>query len=829
MKVSVNGSPLELPEAFAITIEESNPIFNDRGSQSLPVTVPCTPTNMELLGFLSRIDSNFSDRVARSRCRVEDGFFGRSGVVNVVSAGRRDGVSFNVGLDNSTVYEKWQKRKLPELSGLPFIVPPHLYDVYDIMLDIYLDCGFAREHPDLAVFPLVVEDKYIEETADRTEQIKVEKHYYELLNNLPNEKYRSWPYTVKRIVNGEVTEIKVPRYYGLTPFVRLWRVVELVFADSGYELEGNPFKEDPELARIVVLNNVADACCGNNINYADLMPEVTVEEFLESLLTRFGLVWQLDQERGVARLRLLRDIVYEAATVDFTVSSTDWPLINYESPKYVKLSAASSLEGAAPVTERFEDFIKGYNLDDIIFGRVVKNWQWRPEDDDFEFDYPEYNDDVDWDPDEGREEWDYDDFYDDYWDDDRDDGRDDYGNRAVLAPARVSAGGGDISADDTKDEKRRLAFEVRTQMWFRLDKENRLVDEASTSFFNWDPQTEGCEAEEHQSVDEWVPVQLAMSSDINGFSGLVPMFLAGARYAKTYISSGVNDDDKGDAQTPLAYLFAFSNCDECPQGTIGRFSPDTAEGKNVTFLQDGSTHTLSLCFQFKNGLFARFWKGYDELLRHASRVVELPVAVDRHVLRGINMLSPVKYGNNRFLVDKMSYTLPASGKVAANVSLRPLFTTGEYDIEVEQGIPNFDPGLRKVRWCHESNNIRRVCMSTESRNRVIALCQAEDSWVMKPSVEGESVVRLLARFMLAEKSGMWWSTDPQNLGTATLGARRQCRYKAVATYHIYREIARTLYTDGVATGTEWLVEEAAVIIKTIEVEYVVTVVGKYVQ
>ena len=49
--------------------------------------------------------------------------------------------------------------------------------------------------------------------------------------------------------------------------------------------------------------------------------------------------------------------------------------ITYEAPQYVKLSAKSSIEGAAPSHERFEDFAKGLDLTQVHLGNTIKQWK----------------------------------------------------------------------------------------------------------------------------------------------------------------------------------------------------------------------------------------------------------------------------------------------------------------------------------------------------------------------------------------------------------------------------------------------------------------------
>ena len=88
MRITKNGEAFDLPVNFSIDIEDSNPVFNDRGSQSIPATVPATPHNERLTNFADRIDAGSDPRADASHCEVADGIVAKkylspSGNVNI--------------------------------------------------------------------------------------------------------------------------------------------------------------------------------------------------------------------------------------------------------------------------------------------------------------------------------------------------------------------------------------------------------------------------------------------------------------------------------------------------------------------------------------------------------------------------------------------------------------------------------------------------------------------------------------------------------------------------------------------------------------------------
>lgn len=641
VEILVKGEALDLPEGFSITVEDSSPVFNDRGSQSVPATVPATRRNIRLLDAPHRIDAGVCPNSPARTVEVVAGGRVRRGTLNVTDAGLDAGVTFSVGFDNSTAYARWQGRKLSELSCLPVWEPVNprgdvLANLLDDLYRIFAEADPSVE--DLAVFPVAV-------NSGSTGQDDDGVTYWEILN-VPAGDSLSQPGKVMRLIDGEVTEVSVPAGYMVTPFLRVWRIIDLIFMDLGLALDNNPFREDPELARLVVLNNAADAVCRGRIDYADLMPDCTVEEFLNSLWVRFGLVYDVDGDGSRVRLMFLRDILSDRAAGDLSDLASAPELVRYESPQYVRLSAATSIEGAAPSHDRFEDFVKGLDVSKVRVGHRVAGWTNGGSRDNPHWSGESLDGDIDW---EGEET--------------------------------------DHVADGCF-----LAREWVTGKWFRLDAANSRVRVGSSPFFNWDPQPEGLTALDLVSGDEFVPMGEAITGPTgvgNPFMGICPMYLVGARHYHTYIK-GSDDDGKDGAQTPLAFMLAYTYGGR----TVGRLTPEGDDGRAVV-LDDGSSPELSLLFQFSDGLFARFWREYDEILRHGNRSVEVETRVNRLELAGIDFLRPYTFRGVRVLADTVSSSMPSGRDVPVELRLRTIQTQGDYDIVSEQGVPEISSGGRR--------------------------------------------------------------------------------------------------------------------------------------
>lgn len=598
LKIKTNKGYLDLGGDFTVQIDEKSPVMNDRGSQTVPVTVPYTSNNAKITGFAHRLDMGVKPMNEDQSCTVLDGVYKRTGKINIVSAGRKEGVTLNIGFDNSEAYSAWKAKKLNAMT-----LPIKKYGSVN-SLCVHLQQVLGGYQADYAVFQIMTGNdskdnqfypKYLNYITSVSEGSKVYKLRYQAR-------------TETLLVNGTPTEVTLPEGYGVTAFLYVWRVLELIFSEFGYRITENPFKTDRELYNLVILNNAADCCVKGNLSYADLMPDCTVEDFLNALYVRFGLVYSVSSDTKTVTLKLIRDIVNEVPDIDLSRSLTDEPLITYETARQMKLSAKTSFTGATPSVERFEDYLK---------------------------------------------------------------------EQEVARLAKV----------DISKRVIHLNYEETTGRWFKWDEENKRLAYSSSSFFSWDRKSDNIEDNELTSEDECVPMDFA-PNDI-----LSPQYLADYVHRYTYLKTSSNNDDEDSekAETPLSFVFAFTSSQNSKY-PFGSVLPYTSEGEEVV-LKDGSKHTISLLFQYKNGLFINFWKKYDAIIRHSFNQIEVNVLLPVHQLMSMDILAPVALQGQYLLFDGLSYSLPANKIVPVELTLRTLRLIAPYNLDEEHFIKDFGSTL----------------------------------------------------------------------------------------------------------------------------------------
>ena len=598
LKIKTNKGYLDLGGDFTVQIDEKSPVMNDRGSQTVPVTVPCTSNNAKITGFAHRLDMGIKPMNEDQACTILDGAYKRTGKINIVSAGKKEGITLNIGFDNSEAYSAWKAKKLNAIT-----LPVKEYSSVN-SLCAHLQQVLGGYQTDYAVFQIMTGNdskdnqsypKYLNYITPVSEGSKVYRLRYQAR-------------TETFLVNGTPTAVTLPEGYGVTAFLYVWRVLELVFSEFGYTITENPFKTDKQLYNLVILNNAADCCVKGKLSYADLMPDCTVEDFLNALYVRFGLVYNVSSDTKMATLRLIRDIVDDVPDIDLSRSLTDEPLITYETARQMKLSAKTSFTGAAPSVERFEDYLKDQEV-----ARLAKV---------------------------------------------------DIGKRVIH-----------------------LNYEETTGRWFKWDEENKRLTYSSSSFFSWDRKSDNIEDNELTSDDECVPMDFA-PNDI-----LSPQYLTDYVHRYTYLKTSSNNDDEDSekAETPLSFVFAFTSSQNSKY-PFGSVLPYTSEGEEVV-LKDGSKHTISLLFQYKNGLFINFWKKYDAIIRHSFNQVEINALLPVHQLMSMDILAPVALRGQYMLFDGFSYSLPANKIMPVVLTLKTLRLIAPYNLDEEHLIKDFGSTL----------------------------------------------------------------------------------------------------------------------------------------
>lgn len=359
MKIELNKGELTLKEGFTMEVKKTNPFFSDEGSYTFPSEIPATPENLTILGNPER--PTRSTRFVRKFTALLKGpFMQKRCTLLATGLSKSSGVNVSLLLDESETFSALKKRSMREvfsskaitvgasksdyMSALEFLWTIYTQDSSNPYSSFYLSA-----FPELTVFPVVVKDGEL----------------YHFLNEVNSSK-NGFVYQGREILQkSDGTEkVTVPDYYGITPFLKLSYVARAIFELSGYEVEQNDL-ESSILSQLVLLNNCSDTYLSAEgtypiASYSDLVPDVTVGDFLAFLKDKFGVGVFISGNRVRLRIRegcLMLDSGYnpDLDLSEYVIGDAE---ISFPEAKKLTIAVKTSIEGAEPIAETMEKFQK---------------------------------------------------------------------------------------------------------------------------------------------------------------------------------------------------------------------------------------------------------------------------------------------------------------------------------------------------------------------------------------------------------------------------------------------------------------------------------------
>lgn len=354
IRKKTTGEIFDMSPEFKLEIRNTSPIFNDLGSKTISTSLPKTPNNIKLLGFSHRLDIRNKPEI-KIPVIVSSGSYVRNGVLFESSAYNSDNTfGITIAFDEGIMYEAMSNILLTELSNLPVIesTPEKLYSMMNEL------CTTNRPDDRLSVFQV----KFKRQSYKDNDNGGIDAYWTEYVNGVKVEGGAKLSQRDKTVVieDSKLVEISVPFGYGITPFVRVWYLLELVFRHFGYRIGSNPFKDDFQLNRLCVLNNTVDAIVNGTLDYKQLLPPVSINDFLNALYCRFGMKVSFDSNTNTVNLILIRD-VFRTDNKMTPLSLSALPNIDYTEPKQLKLSVSKNLDDSDTEMDTYEEFLAKYN------------------------------------------------------------------------------------------------------------------------------------------------------------------------------------------------------------------------------------------------------------------------------------------------------------------------------------------------------------------------------------------------------------------------------------------------------------------------------------
>lgn len=358
MKLMTNNGELDLPADFSFEIELNNPFLSDEGDASIPATIPATPNNLKVLDNIHRVDraNRFMKTVPAT---LMAGAIQKHGQLIIDTLSMKDGIAVSLAIENSDLYSQYKEKSLKEIFAAKVrddwnqdisALANHLITVY-----------FNRKTDDFTIFPVAVAPYKENET---------KKYQY---NNEREGNSLLW--RARTVKEGDLT-MSVTDGYGLSPFLYLYKMIDLLFQEMGYYVTHNCLDKDP-YRDIVLLNNCSDTIVKGVIRYSDLVPSCTLSEFIDFLFAKFGIHVRVDSTSKRVSVVTLQELFDSAPTMDITTKVVEELDITIEDTSRVVLSSVTSIDGTTPAAETFDKLLDKYGyyieVTEAQFDSIINN------------------------------------------------------------------------------------------------------------------------------------------------------------------------------------------------------------------------------------------------------------------------------------------------------------------------------------------------------------------------------------------------------------------------------------------------------------------------
>jgi hypothetical protein len=341
------GKTYQLGEGAKLEVERTNPFFNDYGETTTPLDIPASDYNRMILGYPDTF--GLREKMVAANVSIEDGEYFAQCRQIVLSAQHKGNISSSFYINDGSFYSKIQNVKLKSIFEDEMI--PGCSTIDECISFCRSLIGGKNENYD--IFPVLLTD----------DSGKDAGYDYKILNGwgnqqkLPDAKYWRFKNTggyeyvaapdaydfvtcagKSNRFQGEfnrteyVNEIPVSltRGYYISPFIRANYVLKRVFKYFGYDLQENFFTRTEPFTKMVLVNNVIDVMVNGHIRIEDLLPDVSVSDFLSVFRKKFLCEFISDEGTHQASIIFLKDAVGSAPVADLTRQMTEEPTLSYK-------------------------------------------------------------------------------------------------------------------------------------------------------------------------------------------------------------------------------------------------------------------------------------------------------------------------------------------------------------------------------------------------------------------------------------------------------------------------------------------------------------------
>jgi len=329
----------DIPDEFKLELNINNPLLTDIGEQTLPGTLPPTSKNLRMLEHPNRTDSRYKP-ITDLEVQLVDRSYIKECKMVINPSDYDSGISFTLYLDTGALYSKIDEIMIDQLdweiineSGFsgnfqtqvlnPILASVNGGDNRFVCVPLLTSQNYTIRYSGANFAGLLTLnglERYKNAMLDQ-QQYSMESwawinNHIEFLSMFYSHRLEG-EYTQQHVENGAY--IDVGRGYGVSPFLRLKYMLERMFQLIGYKFSYDDITSyDSNLAKIILLNNTADAIYARKLKFSHLVPKLSVKEFFAELEKNFVGKFLTDESTKKCNFYYWKDVLNAEPDLDLT-------------------------------------------------------------------------------------------------------------------------------------------------------------------------------------------------------------------------------------------------------------------------------------------------------------------------------------------------------------------------------------------------------------------------------------------------------------------------------------------------------------------------------
>lgn len=287
--MEVYANNIRLPISETISLRLLNPSYNDVIGYSFPIRIDARlPEVKKAFGFAGELPVDWAEEI-EGRIRTDQ--VDLIGTWKITEASE-DFIETYFNTNSRNFYAELGNKLLSSLSYGGVKYPEGLLATMEDMIDHY-ESKFEATYPtdDYVCFCAYTPNAYGENTTEDTFKIVNEIEYTD-----------EGVLQLKDKLDGNQTNNSLYLFVGT--------VLDYLFAETGYQISKNVFREDANLMKLVIFNTY-NTRLTSAVDYTKLVPGIPCRDFLKAITNRFNIGFFIDEGSKKVDIMYFDDLVSE--------------------------------------------------------------------------------------------------------------------------------------------------------------------------------------------------------------------------------------------------------------------------------------------------------------------------------------------------------------------------------------------------------------------------------------------------------------------------------------------------------------------------------------